>query len=115
MLPPAGKPAPIINLMSDDVSAPLISGPYDGLNIWELYVDWATPQSSSLSLNIEKNSLLMAPFDLNFPCSKLGRNYIPQPGVQPEQYIDMLTKYLMYQFAYRNFFKVRVNGSLPFS
>jgi hypothetical protein len=100
-LPPAGKPAPIINLMDDDYGLP-----YDGLNIWELVVDWANPEGSSLSFNTDLNSLRTAPFNGNFlfcPDSYVSSNCIPQPGVQREQYLDMLPFFLMHRFAYRNF------------
>ena len=101
-LPPAGKPAPIINLMDDDY----FGLPYDGLNIWELDVNWSTPKNSSLSLNIDTNSLRTAPFDGNFPvCPDGSVACIPQPGVQPDQYLDMLPYWLMHRFAYRNFQK----------
>jgi hypothetical protein len=73
-LPPAGKPAPIISLMNDDYNDIIISlmnddyndidmypVPYEGLNFWELDVDWTTPSTASLVLNTPQTRFAQLP------------------------------------------------------
>jgi hypothetical protein len=76
-------PAPIVGTM--DNGGPY-TAPYDGLNIWQLSVEWVTP-SASLTLATQ---LPVAPFDSMFPCAPTSRDCLPQPGATAEQYLDFL-------------------------
>lgn len=79
--PAAGAPAPVVGTQDDQ-------GPYgatsDGLNIYDLTVNWRNPGSSSLTGPVQ---LGVASFNSTFPCGT-GRQCIPQPGTSAK--IDFL-------------------------
>jgi hypothetical protein len=106
-LPAASAPAPIVGTMDD--GGPY-GAPFDGLNIWNLSVQWSTPPVASLVLAAQPP---VAPFDSIFPCGVLpspdppptARDCLAQPGVAPNQYLDILSyrQRPMWRLAYRNF------------
>jgi hypothetical protein len=103
---PTGLPAPIVGTQDDD-------GPYgakfDALNIWEFAVKWRPTPTASIAL---KTQLPVAEFDSAFPCGggkspapkPTSRDCLPQPGVLPNQYLDILSyrQRPIWRLAYRN-------------
>ena len=63
--------------------------PFDGLNFFESNVDFKKPAKSTFQLT---KQIPIANFDTVFPCvGALGsRDCIPQPGVGPTQFLDIL-------------------------
>jgi hypothetical protein len=92
-------PAPIVGTMDDDG---YYGATFDGLNIFELSVQWRARPAASLELAAQ---LPVAGFDSIFPCAPTVRDCIPQPGVTNTQYLDVLSyrQRPMWRLAYRNF------------
>jgi hypothetical protein len=90
--PPAGSPNYLVRPRSTDLGWP----GSDGLEIWELHVDWNSIASSTLTLTDT-----LAPTAYHPACG-FDQNCIPQPGTSTK--LDPLASgYLMYRLAYRNF------------
>jgi hypothetical protein len=106
-LPSASATAPFVGTM--DNGGPY-GAPFDGLNIWDLSIQWTTPPTASLVL---ADQLPVASFDSIFPCGIIdspppaptARDCLAQPGVAPNQYLDILSyrQRPMWRLAYRNF------------
>jgi len=96
--PQARVPAPIVGTM--DAGA-FYGAPFDALNIWELSVQWKSQPDASLTF---AGSFPVAAFDSIFPCGPTSRDCIPQPGVAPAQYLDVLSyrQRPTWRLAYRN-------------
>ena len=93
--PPAGAPAPIIQLEADEFDP----SQTDSLRILDFHADFSVPANSTL---IERTGspLAVAPFDpREVPAG--SRNVIPQPGTSVK--VDPLSDRLMFRLAYRNF------------
>lgn len=93
-------PAPIVGTMDNDHP---YGAPFDGLNIFELNVQWNSKPVASLNLAAQ---LPVASFDSIFPCAPTSRDCLPQPGISnPSQYLDILSyrQRPTYRLAYRNF------------
>ena len=73
---------------------------FDGINIWDLVVNWANPGAASLTY---VQTLPVAAFDSIFNLCGGTRNCLPQPGVA--QQIDILSyrQRPLHRLAYRNF------------
>jgi hypothetical protein len=105
--PVNGAPAPIVGTMDD-------GGPYgasfDGLNVYELKVQWRSTPTASLNL---VSQLPVASFDSIYPCGTVAgsqppsaRDCLPQPGITDgSQYLDILSyrQRPTFRLAYRNF------------
>jgi hypothetical protein len=92
-------PAPIVGTQDDDY--PFCGATFDALNIWELSVKWKANPEASIVL---KTQLPVASFDSVLPCAPDERDCLPQPGVNPEQFLDARARQLAYfRLAYRNF------------
>ena len=96
------------NLPKDDESIPILGimksgiqgAPFDGINIWNLRVDWNKSVRSSLDLT---QQLDVAAFNM-FNCFHLNEgDCVPQPDVQPHDYLDNGLAALNFRLAYRNF------------
>jgi hypothetical protein len=73
--PPARSPQYILGTMDDGYSD---GAPFDGINVFQLKVNFANPPSSTFGLT---HQLAITNFDTVFPCSPSGsRNCIKQPG-----------------------------------
>jgi hypothetical protein len=83
--PPAGSPNFMVAF--DDVNN-------NGLNLWKLHINWATPSSSSLTGPTKITTTAFTP-----ACN--GGTCITQSGTT--QQLDSLADRLMYRLAYRNF------------
>ncbi len=95
-------PAPIIGTMDDDY---FYGAPFDGLNVFELFIKWRADPVASLTLAAQ---LPVASFDSDFPCAPTARDCLPQPGVtEPARYLDVQSyrQRPMHRLAYRNFGK----------
>jgi hypothetical protein len=81
-------------------------GTVDGVNIWELRVDWANPAASLLEF---KETLEVISVDTIFPCD--GRNCVPQPDT--DQGLDVLSyrQRPLHRLAYRRFVETDRLGS----
>jgi len=92
-------PAPIVGTMDNDGP---YGAPFDALNVYELSVQWRSTPTASLNLTTQ---LPVASFDSIFPCSPGSRDCLPQPGVAPAQYLDILSyrQRPTWRLAYRNF------------
>jgi hypothetical protein len=93
-------PAPIVGTM--DSGAPY-GAPFDGLNIFELDVQWNARPDASFRLAAQPP---VAAFDSIFPCAPTSRDCLPQPGItNPAQYLDILSyrQRPTHRLAYRNF------------
>ena len=88
---------------------------FDALNIWELDVHWNAKAAADATLALA-TQLPVAPFDSIFPCRVVpgppppapqptSRDCLPQPGVAPNQYLDILSyrQRPTWRLAYRNF------------
>jgi hypothetical protein len=97
--PKDSAPAPIVGTQDDN--APY-GATFDALNVWELDVRWRANPSASLGLAAQ---LPVASFDSIFPCAPTSRDCLPQPGVSPSQYLDILSyrQRPTWRLAYRNF------------
>jgi len=105
--PKNDAPAPIVGTMDD--GGPY-GAPFDGLNIFELRVQWNSKPTASFSLAAQ---LPVASFDSIFPCGVVpgtlppsSRDCLPQPGItNGSQFIDILSyrQRPTYRLAYRNF------------
>jgi len=105
--PKNDAPAPIVGTMDD--GGPY-GAPFDGLNIFELRVQWNSKPTASLGLAAQ---LPVASFDSIFPCGVVpgtlppsSRDCLPQPGItNGSQFIDILSyrQRPTYRLAYRNF------------
>ena len=83
---------------------------FDGLNIWELRIQWQTIPQASL---VFRTSLRVSPFDSIFPCGVVrgsqrpdARDCLPQPGITDgSRFLDILSyrQRLMFRLAYRKF------------
>ena len=97
-MPPAGSPEYLVGSMDDGA---FDGAPFDGLNVWQMSVNWAKPAQSTLVL---AKQVPIAPFDTIFPCTPpASRNCIDQPGTQNK--IDILSyrQRPTWRLAYRNF------------
>jgi hypothetical protein len=92
-------PAPIVGTMDNDGP---YGAPFDGLNVYELSVQWRSTPTASLNL---VSQLPVASFDSIFPCAPTSRDCLPQPGVDPSRYLDILSyrQRPTWRLAYRNF------------
>jgi hypothetical protein len=92
-------PAPIVGTMDNDGP---YGAPFDGLNVYELSVQWRSTPTASLNL---ASQLPVASFDSIFPCAPTSRDCLPQPGVDPSRYLDILSyrQRPTWRLAYRNF------------
>jgi hypothetical protein len=92
-------PAPIVGTMDNDGP---YGAPFDGLNVYELFVQWRSTPTATLNLKIQ---LPVASFDSIFPCAPTSRDCLPQPGVDPSRYLDILSyrQRPTWRLAYRNF------------
>jgi hypothetical protein len=103
--PDEGAAAPIVGTMN---ATGQYGAPFDALNIFELSVDWQSPEDASFNLATQ---LPVAQFTSKFPCttpptvppSSQTRSCIPQPGTTRK--IDILSyrQRPTYRLAYRNF------------
>lgn len=96
--PPTGSPNFYVGSM--DNGGPY-GAPQDALTLWKYHADFAVPANSSFTLT---NTIPVAPFDSEFPCSPPGsRACIPQPGTTVR--IDHLgyRQRPLWRLAYRNF------------
>src|SRR5262245_13477057 len=95
-LPPAGEPNFFVGSMDNGFGAP-----QDALTLWKFHADFSGP-NSSFTLT---NTIPVAAFDSNFPCSggPGSRACIPQPGTANK--IDILgyRQRPIFRLAYRNF------------
>ncbi|MGE5734071.1 MAG: hypothetical protein ACM34E_03170 [Acidobacteriota bacterium] len=83
---------------------------FDGLNIWELRIQWQSIPQASL---VFRTSLRVSPFDSIFPCGVVrgsqrpdARDCLPQPGITDgSRFLDILSyrQRLMFRLAYRKF------------
>jgi hypothetical protein len=78
-------------------------GELDGVNIWELRVNWENPAASSFEF---KETLPVISMDTIFPCD--GRNCVPQPDT--DQGLDVLSyrQRPLHRLAYRRFVETRL-------
>jgi hypothetical protein len=97
--PQNGIAAPIFG--TQDAGA-FYGATFDAINVWELKVLWNSRAEASLKLAAQ---LPVAPFDSIFPCAPTSRDCLPQPGVAPTQYLDILSyrQRPTHRLAYRNF------------
>jgi hypothetical protein len=97
--PQAQVAAPIFGSQDDDY---FYGALFDALNVWELKVLWNSKPEASLVLAAQ---LPVAEFDSAFPCAPTSRDCLPQPGVAPTQYLDILSyrQRPTWRLAYRNF------------
>ena len=97
--PKAHAPAPIVGTQDNGAR---YGATVDALNIYDLAVQWSANPTASLSEPLE---LETAPFDSIFPCAPTSRDCLPQPGVAPAQYVDILSyrQRPTHRLAYRNF------------
>lgn len=105
--PKGDVPAPIVGTMDD--GGPY-GAPFDGLNIYELSVQWKSTPVASLEL-VEQ--LPVAPFDSIYPCGTVpgslppsARDCLPQPGVTDgSRFLDVLSyrQRPTWRLAYRKF------------
>jgi hypothetical protein len=97
--PQAQAAAPIFGSQDDDY---FYGALFDALNVWELKVLWNSKPEASLVLAAQ---LPVAEFDSAFPCAPTSRDCLPQPGVVPTQYLDILSyrQRVTHRLAYRNF------------
>jgi hypothetical protein len=97
--PQAQVAAPIFGTQDDDSP---YGATFDAINVWELTVLWNARAEASLTLAAQ---LPVAPFDSIFPCAPTSRDCLPQPGVAPTQYLDILSyrQRPTHRLAYRNF------------
>ena len=97
--PQDGAPIPIVGTQDDNAS---YGATFDALNIWELSIKWKATPEASLVL---ASQLPVAAFDSIFPCAPTSRDCLPQPGVAPAQYLDILSyrQRPTWRLAYRNF------------
>jgi hypothetical protein len=97
--PQAQVAAPIFGTQDDDSP---YGATFDAINVWELTVLWNTRAEASLTLAAQ---LPVASFDSIFPCAPTSRDCLPQPGVAPAQYLDILSyrQRPTHRLAYRNF------------
>lgn len=91
-LPPVGTPQPIVYLQ-DDAWAGVSQ---DHLKIWNVSVDWNTPNNSSIS---SPQIINTAPYDSVFDNGSF--NNLDEPGNGPD--IDALQATMMYMTNYRRF------------
>jgi len=85
--PPAGSPNYIAAL--DDTNL-------NGINLWKLHVEWATPANSTIT---GPTKITTATF--TEACGAVGGICITQPGTTVQ--LDSMGDRLMYRAAYRNF------------
>jgi hypothetical protein len=97
--PQNGVAAPIFGSQDDDSP---FGATFDAINVWELKVLWNSRAEATLTLAAQ---LPVAAFDSIFPCAPTSRDCLPQPGVGPTQYLDILSyrQRPTHRLAYRNF------------
>jgi hypothetical protein len=96
--PPAGSPQYILGTMDDGYTD---GAPFDGINVFQLKVNWANPPSSTFGLT---HQLAIINFDTVFPCSPSGsRNCIRQPGTTRRLDILSYRQRPTWRVQYRNF------------
>jgi len=99
--PQNGDSAPIFGTQDDDRG---YGATFDAINVFELEVLWNSKPNAELRFAAQ---LPVAPFDSVFPCAPTSRDCLPQPGVGPTQFIDVLSyrQRPTHRLAYRNFGK----------
>ncbi|HEX9236154.1 MAG TPA: hypothetical protein VF972_07730, partial [Actinomycetota bacterium] len=96
--PPAGSPEYLLGSM--DNGGPY-GAPFDGLNEFEMKVDWTLPSASTFALNAE---IPIAPYDTIYPCLPTdARQCIPQPAATERVDILSYRQRPLWRLAYRNF------------
>ena len=95
MLPPADTPGIFAGMIDDTMGVP---APFDvdGIQLWQMHSDWATPANSTFS---QLDWIPVAAFDSNL-CG-YNRDCIPMMGTS--EGVDALSNRLMYRLKYRNF------------
>ncbi|HYU33073.1 MAG TPA: proprotein convertase P-domain-containing protein [Thermoanaerobaculia bacterium] len=93
--PPIGSPGMFAYFVADE-----FGDPADGMRIFELRPNFATPASSTFTERTD-SPVLVAPFD---PRSPTGRDDVEQPSpAGSTSYLDAISDRLMFRLAYRNF------------
>jgi hypothetical protein len=77
-------------------------GTVDGVNIWELRVNWANPQDATFEF---AETLEVINVDTLFPCD--GRNCVPQPDTDQELDVLSYRQRPLHRLAYRRFVETR--------
>jgi len=97
-LPPQGSPQYLVGTMDDGATD---GAPFDGLNLFQLRVNWTNPAQSKFRL---ANQLAISSFDTIFPCVPPGsRACIPQPGTGVRVDILSYRQRPLWRLQYRNF------------
>jgi hypothetical protein len=98
-MPPPGSPEYIVGSMDDDA---FDGAPFDALNIFHLSVNWSGPGASTFDF---VKHVPIAEYDTIYPCAPTSRDCLPQPGVVPAQYLDILSyrQRPIWRLQYRNF------------
>jgi hypothetical protein len=94
-MPAANAPILIVGTRDDGG----YGGP-DGINVWELRVDWNTPAAATLQFI---QTLGVDAVDTIFPCSPGARNCIPQPNTAVKLDILSYRQRPLHRLAYRRF------------
>ncbi|MEA3335952.1 MAG: proprotein convertase P-domain-containing protein, partial [Chloroflexota bacterium] len=95
--PPADTPNYYVGSMDDGGQ---YGAPQDALTIWEFDADFVTPALSTFTL---ANTLPVAAFDSQFPCSPGSRDCIPQPDTANKVDVQSYRQRPIWRLAYRNF------------
>jgi hypothetical protein len=95
--PPAGSPNYFLGAMDDGGQ---YGAPQDALNLWKFHADFATPANSTFVLT---NTIPIAAYDTQYPCSPGSRDCIPQPSTGTKLDILSYRQRPMHRLAYRNF------------
>jgi hypothetical protein len=98
-MPPPHSPEYLVGTQDDDY---VYGAPFDAINFYKADVDFAHPDNSTF----DHQTIPVAAFDSNFPCSPGSRDCLPQPGISnPDQYLDILSyrQRPTYRLQYRNF------------
>jgi hypothetical protein len=102
-------PADVDGNVMPDANAPILicgtrdNGGYggpDGINVWELQVDWSVPLDATLQF---VQVLAVDPVDTIFPCSPTARECIPQPSTSEKLDILSYRQRPLHRLAYRRF------------
>jgi hypothetical protein len=103
--PEDGSPAPIVGTMN---ATARYGAPFDALNIFDLSVDWQSPEDASLVL---ASQLPVAAFTSRFPCTDTitpppasqTRSCIPQPNTTRKLDVLSYRQRPTFRLAYRKF------------
>jgi hypothetical protein len=96
-MPPARSPEYFVGSMDDGA---FDGAPFDGLNVFEMKVNWSKPEQSTFALT---KQLAIADFDTIFPCAPTSRQCIPQPETAVKVDILSYRQRPTWRLAYRNF------------